>query len=123
MKTDEVQRGFVPRRDFLSNVANLDAAARRASISPTAPEDFPVFAAYDIEAASPSLGRQWLFQILSRFLLPEGFLYFIRALCVFFPGGFARTQTQVVFLIYLCSGVPQGARFRARFGRLRWIRF
>ena len=54
------QQGFVNGRQFLMNVAMVDAEARRLSMLPSAPVDMPVFASMDIAAAFPSLVHQWL---------------------------------------------------------------
>eukprot|EP00959_Pyramimonas_sp_CCMP1952_P226646 4738948-Pyramimonas_sp.AAC.1 len=69
-KVHEAQQGFIPGQHFLSKIVHLDAAARQASVNPEVGTDLPAFAAHHAEAAFSSLGRYWLFEILSGFGFP-----------------------------------------------------
>eukprot|EP00959_Pyramimonas_sp_CCMP1952_P180706 3778473-Pyramimonas_sp.AAC.1 len=64
---------------FLPSIIALDAGACKASVAPDAEEDLPISAAYDVEAAFPSLGHQWLFEIMSVIGPPPCFLNFTHA--------------------------------------------
>ena len=66
-----------------------------------------MFVAFDIAAAFPSLGHDWLWAVLARTGLPQGYLTFIESR-YFGPRGFASVQGSKQFLFYLQSGVMQG---------------
>lgn len=82
-----IQRGFIPARQLVDNVVDVDSAARLYSMLATQEdlsdkdpvEDLPAMAFFDFQAAFPSLAHKWLFQIIGRYGFPEGFKNVIKA--------------------------------------------
>eukprot|EP00959_Pyramimonas_sp_CCMP1952_P032203 675698-Pyramimonas_sp.AAC.1 len=62
---------------------------------------------FDIAAALPSLGRQWLFQALNQFQFEMGFVKAVAALCDW-AMGFTILNGQCTVVCPLASGVAQG---------------
>eukprot|EP00959_Pyramimonas_sp_CCMP1952_P326673 6838084-Pyramimonas_sp.AAC.1 len=54
------QRGFIPKRNFGTNVLELDVASRVYSSAPGATTDMPALVALDFGAAFPSLAQAFM---------------------------------------------------------------
>ena len=65
-----IQRGFIPHRNFLDNIVDLDSHSRMLAVDPLA--HLPVCALFDFGAAFPSVGHTWLFRVLRKLGLPDG---------------------------------------------------
>ena len=59
-QTCKLQRGFVPGRQLIENVLDLDTASRIHSIQ-SSPAMLPVIALWDFAAAFPSILHAWIF--------------------------------------------------------------
>ncbi|CAK0815816.1 unnamed protein product [Prorocentrum cordatum] len=75
------QQGFTRGRNLRSNILATDAKGRVAGWNADASLDKPVLLLFDIAAAFPSLGRQWLFQAPNQFQFEMGFVKAVAALC------------------------------------------
>eukprot|EP00959_Pyramimonas_sp_CCMP1952_P245073 5121862-Pyramimonas_sp.AAC.1 len=62
-----IQLELIRGRSFCNNIVIMDSLGRMAGWSPSASSDCPVQVLFDIAAAFPSLGRQWLFAALDNF--------------------------------------------------------
>jgi hypothetical protein len=108
------QRGFVPDRQLIENVVNLDTAARISSAkgntqfdSPMNPRLCPILALWDIASAFPSVSHEWLMLVLDLIGAPCGLRNLVRALyraC----RAFAVMNGDIRFLYFVQSGVLQG---------------
>ena len=100
------QRGFLPGRNFVDNIVDLDAYARiYASDSSLF---LPLLAFWDFGSAFPSLIHEWLFIILRVIGFPTGAYNIISALYaeVVAIGRIAGSFSRVLFRIL--SGIIQG---------------
>ena len=71
-----LQRGFVPKRQLLANVVELDAMSHAYAIA--APGSaIPMLVLFDFAAAFPSISHEWLFLTLHAMQFPIGFINFI----------------------------------------------
>jgi len=73
------QRGFVPGRQGIVNVIELETISRIIDLSP-APGALPLSILWDFAAAFPSLAHEFLFIVLSYVLAPFGLISLILAL-------------------------------------------
>jgi hypothetical protein len=121
--THKYQRGFVPGRNFLSNVVDLDSAARLYSLYATGrffsdvPKSeplpagktslIPVLPFFDFAAAFPSVIHRWIFLAIER----RGFPYWFRSLikCIYHrAAAFSPAASGTVLLFHFARGVLQG---------------
>ena len=103
--TSPSQRGFVPGRALTWNVVEADARCRQAGFAN--PSQHPCALALDIEAAFPSLSRQWITFCLTRIGIPEGLLRTIVSThhnC----WALAATDTGLAYTFELACGIQQG---------------
>ena len=98
-----IQQGFIPQRQFIQHIARLDAQSRIASNQLDVVTAKPCFIRFDMKAAFPSLARRWLWPVLRRFLLPEGYINAIMTLC---ENGFVYSR--IGHLHVPTGGVVQG---------------
>ena len=73
-----IQRGFVPGRNFLLNVLELDLFSRVFSNCPRSSLPPAILVSFDIMAAFPTLALSWLFRVLEVCNAPYGFLTYVR---------------------------------------------
>eukprot|EP00959_Pyramimonas_sp_CCMP1952_P327485 6855644-Pyramimonas_sp.AAC.1 len=102
-----IQQGFIRGRNFCNNIMIMDTLGRIAGWRPDAGSEYPVQILFDIAAAFPSLGRQWLFAALANFQYAEGFINAVHAL---YDGGQAMITLDGAyrFVCFMRSGVAQG---------------
>ena len=113
--THKAQNGFVPGRNFLNNLVDVDAAARIYSMKhmgagplcARSPRNIPVLSSNDFGAAFPSVLHQWMWLVLEHRKLPSRFIRFFQAI---YKNAAAVTihNGDVVILIRFLSGVLQG---------------
>ena len=111
--THRCQNGFCSGRNFLNNLLELDSAGRIYSMKyhsecPNSnPSNIPILAAYDYEAAFPSVSQEWIWLVLRYRGLPESYINLFkgihyRACCVV-----KHNNMKICILLFL-SGVLQG---------------
>ncbi len=113
--TNIIQRGFVPTRNFLENVVDLDSASRIFSMhflnqcyNPCAHLPLiPILPLFDFMAAFPSVIHEWIFLCLRHRGFPIGFINFILAI-YHQASAFAFINGRLQFLFPFLSGVLQG---------------
>ena len=83
--THESQNGFTGGRHFLKNIVANDSAGRiyscayEGSKEPfLVPSTIPISAAYDFEAAVPSVIHLWIWAVLRHRKLPVHFINFLK---------------------------------------------
>ena len=104
------QRGFVPGRQGIDNIIELDAAMRVVdwSVDPSLPPSaFPASVCFDFAAAFPSLAHRFLFLILKALGVPPGLM---RALQAMYRQNeaFISVGGQLFWLFSIRQGVLQG---------------
>ena len=114
-KTHSSQNGFVPDRNFLNNLIDLDSSARIYSThfdhqgysAIDNPGLIPTLPLYDFEAAFPSVDHEWIFLVLAAVRMPVFFINLCRAM---YANARAVTHTYMGLVIVLefLSGVLQG---------------
>ena len=109
-----LQRGFVPDRQMIENVLDLDTAAR--IYGARGHEDFeqgelstlcPLISLWDLMAAFPSVKHGWLFVVIENAGFPSGWINIIKAMYTLVRT-FARCDADLLFLYWVLSGVLQG---------------
>ena len=100
------QRGFVPGRQLIQNVVDLDIHCRIAA-APSVDSRLPCLFAWDFAAAFPSVSWEWLEILLSHMRVPIGILEFIRGI-YFCVQAFAACTGSHVFFDMIHAGVLQG---------------
>ena len=85
--THHTQRGFVPGRNFLNNIVDLDSASRIYSnyamgrgFSAVNIALIPILALFDFATAFPSVIHDWIFINLEHRKFPAWFIRFIKAI-------------------------------------------
>ena len=74
-----LQRGFIPGRQLLENVLNLDTHARAQGMRDGGCR-IPILAFWDYAAAFPSVAHAWLFRALASAGAPDGLLSLARGM-------------------------------------------
>ena len=118
--THKSQNGFVPGRNFLNNIVDIDAAGRIYSTkyqgwisshpgyeNHNLVKDIPVIAPFDFSAAFPSIIQAWVWLVLQHRKLPASFLTLFKALYENARAIFNHDGNEYVVLSFL-SGVLQG---------------
>ena len=101
-----LQRGFVPGRQLLENVVDLDAFGRAHGMSSVA-GDPAVMAFWDFAAAFPSLAHRWLMLVSAACGLPAGMLLLLEAMySVNLAYGAVGASLRFLFAVW--AGVLQG---------------
>ena len=112
LSTCALQRGFVPGRQLIENIVDLDTEGRiygmkAASSFAGGSGCCPILAFWDFAAAFPSVAHAWLFLVLEARGVPDGFLAVIVAMydmvCAF-----AVADGCTTFLFWILTGVLQG---------------
>ena len=75
----DILYGFVPQRQFLQNVIDLDVRARRDGM-PDPSHKLPALVFWDIATAFPSLSHEWLWIFLECVKLRLGFTNVVKSL-------------------------------------------
>ena len=113
--THRTQRGFVPDRQLLHNVIDLDTAGRIFAAKALLHNDRKpcerivraVLAFFDFSTAFPSMFHGWIHATVKSRNFPVGARNFLK--CLFaFNGAFARIENELLFLYWYASGVLQG---------------
>ena len=101
-----IQRGFVPNRQLVANVADLDAFARVHAMASDR-RDQSVLVLWDFAAAFPSVAHLWMLKALRAHGFPSGLVLFIEIL---YHMNFASTAVQgtLAFMFFITAGVLQG---------------
>ncbi len=124
--THHSQRGFVPGRQLLQNVVDLDYHARHvglmvhghnAAAVPTIGLDSPLFrlallAFFDFATAFPSVAHAWLFLVVQFSNPPKWFHNFIKVLYSI-NSTYSMDVEGKHFMFYIWSGVLQGCPLSA----------
>ena len=107
-RTCQVQRGFVPGRQLLSNVIDIDAAGRKFGLPPKRIQPgVPCIALLDFAAAFPSVAHIWIWSAIEALQLPGGFVELLKG--VYFDNvAFTRDGAGLVELYAILSGILQG---------------
>ena len=101
-----LQRGFVPGRQLLANVVDLDAFGRAHGMS-SAVGDPAVLAFWDFAAAFPSLAHRWLMLVAAASGLPGGMLLLLETMyAVNLTYGVVGASSRFLFAVW--AGVLQG---------------
>ena len=104
-----VQRGFVPGRQLVSNVLDLDTHARIIG-KQLHSDSLPVLALFDIMAAFPSVAHRWIRVVLNRACLHLGLRNLI--FCLYSLASAVGPQKgedgESIFLYWIWRGVLQG---------------
>ena len=101
-----LQRGFIPGRQLLENVLNLDTHARAQGMRDGGCR-IPILAFWDYAAAFPSVAHAWLFRALASAGAPDGLLSLVRGMYNFNCGYFC-CDGKVFLLFCITGGVLQG---------------
>ena len=101
-----IQGGFVPGRQLVANVVDLDAFGRIHGMQST-PHDPSLFTFFDFAAAFPSLSHQWIASCMIAVGLPSGAIDLILNMyCLNLA--LASAGTDLTPLFFILSGVLQG---------------
>lgn len=114
------QRGFMPKRNFLPNVLDLDTESRVASIEAT---DFtmPSMVLLDILAAFPHLAHAWLWFVLEVARVNSAIVSFVKGVYLLAHSVADRTSLSPL-LFFFFSGVLQGCPLSGTLWALsRWL--
>ena len=101
-----IQRGFIKGRNFLHNIIELDALARRVSYGEFW-ASHPIFVFFDFLAAFPSIFHSAIHVVFKAAGAPVGFLNFLEVLyswCM----SYLTSQGVVSFFMRITSGILQG---------------
>ena len=101
-----LQRGFVPGRQLVANVVDLDTHARVHGMQSDV-SDHSVLSLFGFAAAFPSLGHSWIFACLLAFGVPEGAADLIGSI-YHFNIALAAVGGAFTPLLFIFSGVLQG---------------
>ena len=101
-----LQRGFVPGRQLLANVVDLDAYGRAHGMASVA-GDPAVMAFWDFAAAFPSLAHQWLMLVAAACGLPAGMLLLLESMYAV-NLAYGAVGASLRFLFAVWAGVLQG---------------
>ena len=108
------QNGFVPGRQLVQNILDIDSAGRIAALQAEASwsddsmiTDVPAMVFFDFKAAFPSVSHDWLRTIIDRFELPLGFMSYVES-SYSVNTVHGRIGGELAFAIYVRAGVLQG---------------
>ena len=110
---NKTQRGFVPERQLVHNVIDLDSAGRILALramqhnASEAKKAIACLAFFDFAAAFPSIIHAWIFAVLVHQGFPIGFINLIKTLYTM-AGAFSNASGQLCLLFWYLSGVIQG---------------
>lgn len=105
------QRGFVPGRQMLDNVVDIDSHARLSTLDSEViagkPSDLPMIVAFDFKSAFTMVMHIWVDEVLGFYGTPPALH---RAIMEFYTGNIALTQAGCGFvpLMPILSGILQG---------------
>ena len=83
-----VQRGFIPQRNFVQNVVDLDTDGRRAAMQKNEAmmkakgPILPAIVTWDFAAAVPSVSHQFLWMVLSCMRIIRGLQNVLAGICL-----------------------------------------
>ena len=103
-----VQRGFVPGRQLLNNVIDMDAAGRAYGIpAKSVAPGLPCIALFDFAAAFPSIAHVWIWAAIGALGLPGGLVDLLKA--VYHANvAYTRDGQDLIELYEILSGILQG---------------
>ncbi len=112
--THHAQRGFVPKRNFLNNIVDLDSASRVYSNHAMGRESnkvnialIPILALFDFAIAFPSVIHDWIFINLDYREFPSWFICLIKAIYKD-AAAYCFKNGNLCLMFYFYSGVLQG---------------
>ena len=100
---NRIQQGFIPGRQMIENVMNLDTYAQ---VFGAAGRGAPL-AFFDFAAAFPSVMHSWIMIVIEQNSTPDGFRQIIRAMYGFVECG-TVPEGAYFFMYLILSGVLQG---------------
>ena len=102
----DIQRGFVPSRQLVNNIVDLDTYAHIHALS-TIQERLPLLVFFDFAAAFPSVSHEYLMLALHAMKFPLGFINVIE--CIYINNNATyNTGNRTINMFKIVSGVLQG---------------
>ena len=101
-----LQRGFVPTRQLLENVIDLDAYGREYAVAN--PRSIPKLAFWDFATAVPSVAHAWMCLVLNFAGMPTNMVPLVIECMYYCNCAFAVMGSTVEILFVILAGVLQG---------------